>query len=183
MFNTIKFVTGNKNKLREAREILDIEIESADAGELDELQTISVEEVIRHKAEEASKKIQSPFLVEDSGLVFDAWNGMPGALVKWFEKSVGNEGILKMLSSEKNRKATAQCFIAFHDGTSLQIVKGEINGHISETVRGNSGFGWDQIFMPEGHERTFAEMSPEEKNSMSHRKRAFENLKNLFQKS
>ncbi|MDH5657246.1 MAG: RdgB/HAM1 family non-canonical purine NTP pyrophosphatase [Spirochaetia bacterium] len=177
MLNKVKFVTGNQNKLREAREILGIEIESADAGELDELQNISVEEVIRHKAEEAYKIIQEPLIVEDSGLVFNAWNGLPGALIKWFEKTVGNEGILKMLSSEKNRSAVAQCFIAYHDGKTIQTVRGEISGTISESIRGSSGFGWDQIFIPGGHERTFAEMSSEEKNSMSHRKRAFENLK------
>jgi len=83
MLHTIKFITGNKNKLREACQILGMDIESGDAGDLDELQTISVEEVIRHKAEEAYKKIQSPLIVEDSGLVFLAWKGLPGALIKW----------------------------------------------------------------------------------------------------
>ena len=180
MIHQVKFVTGNENKLREAREILGMEIEAADAGELPELQTISVEEVIRHKAEEAYKILGAPLIVEDSGLVFTAWNGLPGALVKWFEKSVGNEGLLKMMGTESDRRAVAQCYIALHDGRSVQIVKGEIPGIISDSVRGSGGFGWDKIFMPEGHDRTFAEMSAEEKNSMSHRKIAFENLKPIL---
>lgn len=180
MLHTIKFITGNKNKLREACQILGMDIESGDAGELDELQTISVEEVIRHKAEEAYKKIQSPLIVEDSGLVFLAWKGLPGALIKWFEQTVGNEGILKMMESETDRRAVAQCYIAFHDGLSVEVVKGEIPGTISTVVRGSSGFGWDQIFIPDGHTRTFAEMQSEEKNAISHRKNAFENLKKLL---
>ncbi len=182
MLSKIKFVTGNPNKLREARQILGIDIEQADAGDLDEIQTIYVEELIRHKAQEAYDNVGVPLIVEDTGLVFEAWNGLPGALIKWFLKTVDNEGLIKMLGEESNRKASAQCFIAYHDGSKMEIVKGEISGTIATSVRGKNGFGWDRIFIPEGHERTFAEMSAEEKNSFSMRKRAFENLKEFFGK-
>ncbi len=180
MLRTVKFVTGNPNKLREAREILGIDIEQADAGELEEIQTIHVDALIRHKAEQAYKKVKAPLIVEDTGLVFHAWNGLPGALIKWFLKTVDNEGLIKMLGGEKDRSALAQCFIAYHDGSDVRIVKGEISGTIAASVRGRSGFGWDRIFIPEGYDRTFAEMPPEEKNSFSMRKRAFENLRKLF---
>jgi XTP/dITP diphosphohydrolase len=93
---------------------------------------------------------------------------------------VGNEGILKMLESEHDRRAVAQCFIAYHDGNTVSTVKGEISGTISDSVRGSSGFGWDKIFIPERHTRTFGEMNAEEKNAISHRKLAFENLKEFF---
>jgi len=180
MLRAIKFVTGNQNKLREARQILGVDIEGADAGRLEEIQTIRVEDIILHKAEEAYKKLGAPLIVEDSGLAFLAWNGLPGALIKWFEETVGNEGILKMLSGESDRRAVAQCFISFHDANGIKIAKGELAGTISETVRGKGGFGWDQIFIPEGHSRTFGEMTAEEKNGFSHRRRAFENLKKLL---
>jgi XTP/dITP diphosphohydrolase len=180
MLRSIKFATGNPNKLREAREILGIEIEQADPGELEEIQTIYVEEIIRHKAEEAYKKIKAPLIVEDTGLIFHAWNGLPGALIKWFLKTVDNEGLIRMLGEEKDRGALAQCFIAYHDGSEARIVKGEITGTIAASVRGERGFGWDKIFIPEGHDRTFGEMSAEEKNSFSMRKRAFINLKKLI---
>ncbi len=180
MLRSVKFVTRNQNKLREARQILGVEIELADAGHLEELQTIHVEDLIRHKAEEAYRRLSAPLMVEDSGLVFLAWNGLPGALIRWFEETVGNNGIIKMLSAEKDRRAVAQCFIALHDGKEIKVAKGEVGGTISETARGEGGFGWDRIFIPEGHARTFAEMPPEEKNSCSHRRRAFENLKNLL---
>lgn len=176
----IRFVTGNSGKLREARQILQLDVEQVDAGDLEEIQTIYVEDLIRHKAEEAYRKVGAPIIVEDTGLVFRAWNGLPGALVKWFLETVGNEGLLKMLDSEKNRSALAQCFIAYHDGKNITVVKGEISGRIAHSVRGKNGFGWDKIFVPEGHERTFGEMSAEEKNSFSMRKRAFENLKKIW---
>ncbi len=180
MLRTVQFVTGNPNKLREAREILGVDIQLADAGELEELQTIHVEELIRHKAEEAYKKIGAPIIVEDTGLIFHAWNGLPGALIKWFLATVDNEGLIKMLCGSEDRKALAQCYIAYNDGSEIRVVKGEISGTISETVRGDGGFGWDKIFIPEGHDRTFGEMAPEEKNSFSMRKRAFENLRTLL---
>jgi len=181
MLRSVKFVTGNPNKLREAREILGVDIQQADPGGLEEIQTIYVEELIRHKADEAYKRIGEPVIVEDTGLTFHAWNGLPGALIKWFLHTVDNEGLIKMLSGEKDRTALAQCFIAFNDGKETKVVKGEISGTISETVRGESGFGWDKIFIPEGHDRTFGEMKAEEKNSFSMRKRAFENLRKLFE--
>jgi XTP/dITP diphosphohydrolase len=180
MLRTLKFVTGNPNKLREAREILGVDIQQADPGELNEIQTIYVDELIRHKADEAYKIIGAPIIVEDTGLVFHAWNGLPGALIKWFLETVDNEGLIKMLRGEKDRTALAQCFIAFNDGSDIRVVKGEISGTIAESVRGENGFGWDKIFIPEGHDRTFGEMTADEKNSFSMRKRAFENLRTLF---
>ncbi|GMT43126.1 MAG: non-canonical purine NTP pyrophosphatase [bacterium] len=180
MLKSVKFVTGNPGKLREAREILGIDMEQADVGDLEEIQTIHVEELIRRKAEDAYGKIRVPLIVEDTGLAFKAWNGLPGALIKWFLKTVGNDGLLRMLGGEKDRSALAQCFIAYHDGVGIEVVKGEIAGTVALSVRGENGFGWDKIFIPEGHNRTFGEMASEEKNSFSMRRRAFENLKKLM---
>jgi XTP/dITP diphosphohydrolase len=116
-------------------------------------------------------------LVEDSGLMFTAWNGLPGTLVKWFEHSVGCEGMLKMLSPFENRQAEAVCLAAVYDGDTLIVGEGRVAGSIAREIRGSQGFGWDVIFIPEGETRTYAEMSSEEKNSMSHRRLAFESLK------
>jgi len=182
MLKSVKFVTGNPDKLREARQILGLEIEQADLPGLEEIQTIHVDDLIRHKAEEAYRKLNAPLIVEDTGLVFLAWNGLPGALVKWFQKTVDNAGMVKMLCGEKDRRALAQCFVAYHDGKRVQVVKGELAGTIADGPRGAGGFGWDRIFIPEGHTRTFGEMTADEKNAFSHRKRAFENLKTLFEK-
>jgi len=178
IWKQLKFVTGNLNKLREAQEILGIKMEQGTAEHLHEIQTNDIRELVEHKVIEAWREFKCPVLVEDSGLIFTAWNGLPGALVKWFEKSVGCEGMLKMLESFENRHAEAVCLTAVYDGETMVIGEGRIPGTIAHEMRGNQGFGWDVIFVPEGETRTYAEMSPEEKNARSHRQQAFASLKN-----
>ena len=170
------FVTSNENKLREAREILGIELESASL-DLPEPQAVSVADVADQKARAARAALNDPphpVLVEDSGLVFEPWNGLPGALTKWFLLSVGNEGLLKMLAPYEDRSARAVCAlaVAFPDARA-QVFLGEAPGRIAPSPRGDGGFGWDPIFVPEtpGGE-TYAELGAR-KNDDSHRARAF----------
>ncbi len=172
----MKFVTGNSNKLKEAQMILGIPLDQADIP-LEEIQTCDVAETVNHKVRGAYDAVGAPVMVEDSGLVFTAWNGLPGALVKWFEKTVGLEGMARMLDPFDSRTAVAQCFVALYDGEEVLIGRGEVPGRIAESPRGSNGFGWDTLFIPEGHDRTFAEMSASEKNGISHRKRAFEAIR------
>lgn len=181
MLNQYKFVTGNPNKVREASEILGLALESVQVEGLFEIQSPDIDVVVRHKAEQAHSILQCPVMVEDSGLVFHAWNGLPGALVKWFEETVGCEGMLQMASGFDDRGATAICCFAIYDGKDMKIARGEVNGTLSNSIRGENGFGWDVIFIPEGHEQTYGEMSPMEKNAISHRKRALDKLKQILQ--
>lgn len=176
MLEKIKFATGNEGKLKEARAILGFEVEQVDV-DLIEIQAVDVEEVTKHKAKEGFDQVGEPVMVEDTALEFEGLNGLPGALIKWFMKSVDNEGLTEMLTEGKSRKATAVTCIGYHDGSETIIVRGEIQGTISDKPRGENGFGWDKIFIPDGYKKTFAEMTDDEKNSMSMRKRAFENLK------
>jgi XTP/dITP diphosphohydrolase len=169
------FVTSNPNKAREAVEILGVELKRVGL-DLPELQALDVAQVAAVKAAAARETLgapDSPILVEDSGLVVEAWNGLPGAFTKWFLKSVGNEGLLRMLSGEENRSARAVCAVAVAvaDG-SVRVFVGEVGGSIAPEPRGSGGFGWDPIFIPEGHTETYAELGPR-KNHDSHRARAF----------
>lgn len=175
------FVTGNHNKAREAAEILGIELRSI-ALDLPEMQDLDVAQVAAVKAAAAREALgapDSPILVEDSGIIVEAWNGLPGALTKWFLASVGNEGILRMLSGEEDRSARAVCAvaIAFADTyalasrQSVRVFLGEVGGRISPEPRGSGGFGWDPIFVPEGYSETYAELGPR-KHEDSHRARA-----------
>lgn len=170
------FATKNENKLREAGEILGRSLEQISV-ELFEPQGVKVEDVVREKAEDAFHKTGKFVLVEDTSLEFAAWNGLPGALIKWFLDTAGNEGILKMLSGETNRKAIAKTAIGFFDGAQARVFVGEISGTIPETIRGTGGFGWDPIFIPDGYEKSFAEMASAEKNAISMRKLALERMK------
>src|SRR5919199_2480044 len=168
------FVTSNPNKAREAAEILGVELHSVDL-DLPELQALDVAQVAANKAATAREALGFPdhlVLVEDSGLVIEAWNGLPGALTKWFLQSVGNEGLLRMLSAEENRSARAVCAVAVAaaDG-SVRVFVGEVGGSIAPELRGSEGFGWDPIFVPLGHAETYAELGAR-KHADSHRARA-----------
>jgi len=177
IWKQLKFVTGNVNKLREAQAILGIQMEQVELSQLHEIQTPDIRQVVEHKVHSAWNELKCPVLVEDSGLIFTAWNGLPGALVKWFEKSVGCEGMLKMLETFDNRQAEAVCLTAIYDGETMILGEGRVPGTASRQIRGDGGFGWDVLFIPDGETRTYAEMTPEEKNAKSHRKQAFESLK------
>lgn len=169
------FVTGSRSKLLEAERILGRSIKQREL-DLPEIQTVEVEDVVEKKAQAAYELVGGvPVIVEDTGLYIECWKGLPGALIRWFVETVEPKGICQMLNKFPNRLATAKSVIAKYDG-SLQIYTGETKGKISLAPRGENGFGWDTIFIPEGETRTFAEMSPEEKDRFSMRKIAFEKL-------
>jgi len=168
------FVTGRPEKAFEA-ERLGFVLERLDL-DLPEPQALLPAEVVEAKAREAYTRLSRPVLVEDSGLAIHAWGGFPGALVKWLEKSAGVAAIPRMLGGFADRGATASCAVAYCDGAELVTAAGSVEGTIAPEPRGRGGFGWDVIFIPEGDTRTFAEMLGEEKDRVSHRRRAWEAL-------
>ena len=176
MWKKLKFVTGNLDKVREASDILECPLDHVSGLKIDEIQASDINKIVAHKAEQAFNKLKCPILVEDSGLIFSAWNGLPGALIKWFEISVGCHGLLKMLEGFENREASAVCVAAIFDGQKMILTKGERKGVISQSIRGENGFGWDVIFIPEQYDKTYAEMDFNQKNAISHRRMAFEKL-------
>lgn len=175
--NKIFLVTSNKNKVREFEEILGFKLSHIDL-ELDEIQEIDVEKVVRHKAEQAFLKIKKPVIVEDTGLYLKEWNGLPGALVKLFGQTIGYKNLCKLI--KKNRQAKAQTVIGYFDGKKYKSFVGEILGNISLVAKGKTNFGWDPIFIPKGKKKTFAEVSNEEKNKISMRKIALSKFKKFY---
>ena len=109
-------------------------------------------------------------------------NGLPGALVSWFLDTLKPEGILKLLENQHNRKASVFTCIAYADKTGAFAFTGIINGEISSSLRGENGFGYDPIFIPEGHNKTYAEMTSDEKNQISMRKLALLKFKEFISK-
>lgn len=168
------FVTSRAEKAREA-ERLGFDIEQLDL-DLPEPQALDPSEIVEAKARKAYEAISRPVLVEDSGLSIRAWGGFPGALVKWVEKSAGVEALARMLDPFPDRGATAICAIAYTDGGEIVTARGETRGTIAASPRGSNGFGWDVLFIPEGEQRTFAEMTAGEKDRVSHRRRAWDAL-------
>ena len=174
-------MTTNEHKRREVEKILGVGLERADLSSRDipEVQTLDFAEVAAHKARSAYDLLGRPpypVLVEDSGLVVGSWNGLPGALSKWFLASVGNEGLLEMLCGG-DRRARAVCAVAVADHRGeVRVFRGEVRGEISPEPKGEGGFGWDPIFVPEGSELTYAQMG-DAKNEDSHRARAFRQVR------
>lgn len=176
MPSPLTFVTSSENKLAEVERLLGRRVTRASLP-LEEIQAIALEPVVIHKAQHAYARMQHPILVEDTGLAFAAWNGLPGALVKWFLSTVGTDGLCRLLHGEENRTATASTLFAYYDGTLLRVFPGIVMGRIVSIPRGNRGFGWDAIFQPLDSKLTFAEMSPTEKDRFSMRRLALEQLR------
>ncbi len=168
------FVTGRAEKVAEV-ERMGFRLERFHL-DLPEIQALDPAAIAEEKARAAYRRLSRPVVVEDSGLAIPAWGGFPGALVKWLERSAGVEAMARMLASFPDRSATATCSVAYFDGRELVTSRGEVPGAIAACPRGSGGFGWDCLFIPEGSDRTFAEMRPEEKDGISHRRRAWEAL-------
>lgn len=171
----IHFITGNKGKLDEARAILG-EVDSFDV-DLPEVQEVDPHKIIKEKLREAQNHKKGAFIVEDTSLYYDGMNGLPGPLIKWFLETIGNEGLYKLTESF-GCGAHAKTIIGYiSENGEISYHEGAVAGEIV-SPRGDMGFGWDPVFKPEGFDKTFAEMSQEEKNSISMRKMALEELKN-----
>jgi XTP/dITP diphosphohydrolase len=176
VINQITLITGNEGKAREYTTLLGIKV-GAVKEDLIEIQSLDVVEVVSRKAQDAYSKLQVPVLVDDTGLSVNAWNGLPGALVAFFLRSVGAQGILDMAAGILDRTATVTTALGYADADGIRIFTGTLSGTLANERRGDGGFGYDSIFVPDGGNLTFAEMSSEHKNSISHRRLAVDELR------
>lgn len=181
----IFFATNNFNKFNEAREILSsyhIAVGMLRVKTL-EIQSDSLEEIAKTSVLYAFEKCGLPVIVEDAGLFVDALNGFPGPYASYTYRTIGNEGLLKLMENVKNRRAKFQSVVAYlSEGLEVPVCfNGEALGEIIEEARkGSSGFGFDPIFKPAKSDKTFAEMSVIEKNRHSHRAKAFRKFANWY---
>lgn len=167
------FVTGNKGKLKEAREILKgVRIVGKDV-KAHEIQSDDLALVAKDGCEKAYALLKQPLFLEDSGLFVEALKGFPGVYSHFVNEKIGCRGILRLLEGIENRKAKFVCSLAYHDGYRTRIFTGECAGSIAHGERGRDGFGFDPVFVPEGSTKTFAE-DPAYKNRVSHRRRALD---------
>lgn len=169
------FVTGNKHKLAEAQGILGDDLESMEL-DLPEIQG-SEADIARFKASTASELTGEEVFVEDVSIRFTALNGLPGPYIKHFIKNLTREQIVGLLAPYTDKSAEVVCTIGYcKQGLEPVIITGTISGRIVP-ARGESGFGFDPIFQPDGYPMTFAEMSAEQKNAISHRRKALMKLR------
>lgn len=171
----LTFITGNPAKAKYLSEHFHIPIKHQ-ALNLAELQSLDLKEIVQAKARAAFEIIKTPVLVEDVSLVFTALKKLPGPLIKWFLETLGNEGLCRLVDGGNDRGAMASVAFAFCDGGEVEIFPGSVEGKIADKPRGTTNFGWDPIFIPLGHEKTWAEMTGEEKHASSMRKIALAKL-------
>lgn len=174
------FATNNVNKFNEAREVL---AESRIAvGMLRikslEIQSESLEEIAQASVIEAFGRYRLPIVVEDAGLFVDALNGFPGPYAAYVYRTIGNEGLLRLMEEVDNRRATFKSVVAYFSSQlkSPTCFEGTVSGEIIRKERKASnkmGFGFDPIFKPDNSDRTFAQMNVVEKCKRSHRAAAF----------
>jgi XTP/dITP diphosphohydrolase len=174
----IYFATSNKNKFNEASRILEkygYELVLF-SFEKKELQSTELVEIALQSALIAYTYVNAPVVVEDSGLFIKALNGFPGPFSSYVYKTIGVRGVLKLMEGVTDRSAYFEAAVAIVMPPFERVFKGSVYGRIADSPRGTGGFGFDPIFIPENEDKTFAEMSVEEKNKYSHRARAFEKL-------
>ncbi len=172
------FITGNVHKFSEAKKVLqDIEQVNFD---LDEIQSMDSKEIIAHKLKQAMLKHNGPLFCEDVSLCISSFNGFPGPLVKWWNNSIPEEDRVRSVHLSSDHRAKIICTIGYFNGTEMHFFEGIIDGTIV-MPRGKSDFGFDPIFEPKGTSKTFAEMTIEEKNAVSHRFLALKELKKFLE--
>lgn len=180
----ILFVTGNRHKVEEANRALSpfgLRARMADCEKI-EIQSDSLERIAEYAASVAAERVGSPVIVEDSGLFIDSLMGFPGPFSSFVFKTLGCDGVLRLMSGVLHRTASFRCAVSYcQPKTAAKTFEGWAEGSISSCPKGSQGFGFDPIFIPaRGGGRTFAELSIEEKGALSHRGAAFRSFGEWF---
>lgn len=184
--------TNNKGKLQEIKEILKdyklLSLKDVNCNIEVEEDKDNFEGNSLKKAKEISEILNMPCIADDSGLCIDIYNGWPGVhTARFLEKNTTskerNQYILEKMKKLKGteRKASVKCCITYYENGKYIVGIGKIQGRIAERARGDNGFGFDEIFeLKDG--RTYAELSKEEKNKISHRRLALQDLVTKLEK-
>lgn len=178
----LRIVTSNEGKAKElsaALARLPWRVERV-AMEYQEVQADTLDEVAVASALWLRERgtVAPPFVLEDAGLFVDALDGFPGVYSAYVYRTVGCDGILRLMEGRDDRRARFESRIALVlPAGPVEVVAGVSIGTVPTEARGTGGFGFDPVFVPEGEERTFAEMGIVEKEAHSHRGRALARLR------
>ena len=188
---TIYFITGNISKFNEIKNLFqkeDLYCElKQNTIKTTEIQASSLKEVALFKLNSVRGKMINSFFIEDAGFFVDTpLNGFPGVYSKYVLNTIGNKGILNLIKDYRGTKAHFKAVIAlyFQPINETLLFEGVVEGKVAKNIRGRGGFGFDPIFIPnEFPNRTFAELTIEEKNLVSHRGKAWRKLVEFLKKS
>ncbi|AOW81086.1 deoxyribonucleotide triphosphate pyrophosphatase [Halodesulfurarchaeum formicicum] len=176
----LRFVTTNAEKAAEAQaHLAPMAVEQVDYDYV-EVQAAEVAQVAARGAEEAYEKAdgEGPVIVDDTGFSIRGLDGFPGPYAAYVDDTLGIERVWSLASELADRHAAFTSAIAYADGDRVEVFEGTVEGQLV-APRGEGGFGYDPIFEYEG--RTFAELSMDEKNEISHRARALSKLADWLQ--
>lgn len=151
----------------------DIDLKSVDI-DIDEIQSLDNELIIKDKARRAYEHVGKPVIVEDVSAGLDGLGGLPGPFIKYFEQTLGQDALYQVAPRD-NQRATITITLALYDGREFILAEGKVMGYVVAS-RGDNGFGFDHCFVPDGQTKTYAEMTPAEKDSISHRSMAIKQL-------
>ncbi len=178
----VYFITTNETKFQVAKKVLkkySIDVVRKN-WKYKEIQADKLEDVVRA----ALERIEiSPAIIEDSGLFISALRGFPGVYSSYAQRTIGAEGMLKLMRSKKNRSARFESVVGFKSGNRIKLFRGRVEGRILKEKRGERGYGFDMIFCPIGSGKSFAEMSFAEMLQCSDWKKSFESFARWFAKS
>ncbi|MFA5009701.1 MAG: non-canonical purine NTP pyrophosphatase [Patescibacteria group bacterium] len=177
----LTFITGNPAKAKYLGDYFHFPVDHLKL-DLPEIQSTDLQTIVEDKVKRAFAITSTPVIVEDVSLIFHGMKALPGPLIKWFLETLGNNGLCKLVDGLNNRKATAKVMFAICDESGVHTFAGSMEGSISELPRGEMGFGWDPIFIPDGYDKTWAEMTDDEKHAVSMRKQALEQMSEFLSK-
>jgi len=180
MKQNITYITGNQKKAEYLEKYLGYPIFHKKI-EIDEIQSLDLKKIVRHKLMQAYDIVKSPVVVEDTTLEFRAWGGFPGPFVKYLGEAMPLEEICSLLDG-RDRGATARCVFGYFDGKEEAYFEGSIGGTIAEKPAGQGAFGFGQIFNPEGFSGTQAELSEEDHEKMYTIMKPIRQLKEFLEK-
>jgi inosine triphosphate pyrophosphatase len=165
----ITLVTGNPHKLAELQAIFPDSLNLTSLKlDLAEIQSLDLHEIVSHKLREAYAQISSPVIVEDVSAQLEKLNGLPGPFIKFFNERLGNDSLYKIAGEGR---VTVTCTMGYFDGSVEHIVDGILEGTVVAPRQG-TGFGFGIVVMPDGYDQTMSQMTPELRNTISHRARA-----------
>lgn len=177
----VYFNTSNREKAAEARAFFGVDNPRIGylRHEITEILDIDLVRVVCAKAAAAYREARLPIIVEHGGLFIEHLSGLPGALVKptWV---LLRDRICELVPSGAPRTAFARSAACFCDGRTRRVFEACVSGTLAERARGASGLHWDPVFVPEGSDKTFAEMSLEEKLAVSASAKAYGGLRHAL---
>ncbi len=175
----LKFITSNEHKY------LEVSVAFEKVGlplswyrkKYEEIQADDNAVICRDSCIKLGKDIEQPFFIDDTGLYIEQLNGFPGPYASYVQDTIGNTGIIKLASGSN---AYFKTVISLMQDNKVQQFTGILKGTIADKENNGNKFGYDPIFIPDGYDLALSQLSPAEKNLISHRGKAINNLINFL---